>query len=308
MSIRIRPMSFLGSYPDPDITIGTDMLLRSGHTLFLCTQNRNVERYGRIGPDQPAFELDNWTIQEVRFLAAMYLGNGESSGVRPYPLPIFRDIDERSVDAVVEDGTLLKTLLSAAATDDYFMAGNHGLLPEKLAQYQFFEWDDRRLEQATIFFDSADIDDPVLIRGLHALLKSEMLFKHFQFRDASLASSHIALDAAYSMILQRLKNSGAKSPSSQDAQAYMDELYSVPPTNRKFFEDYYSDRVRNFHTDSRYGAEPIPFFSIDDIWHLNSALKGLFYRLATGELHDETRWNRDEYLKGSLQAGGRMTP
>jgi hypothetical protein len=263
-----------------------------------------VERYGRSGPDQPAFELDNWTVQEVRFLSAIYIGNGESSGVRLYPIPIFRDIEEQSVDAVVEDGTLLKPLLTSAATDDYFVAGNHGLLPHKLDQYQIFEWDDRRLEQATAFFSAADVDDPLLVRGLHALLKSEMLFNHFQFRDASLASSHIALDAAYSMILRRLKALGAKNPSSHDAQAYMDELYGVPGTQRKFFEDYYSDRVRNFHTDSRYGAEPIPFFSIDDIWDLNAALKGLFYRLVTGEMHDETRQNRDEYLRHNMLEGG----
>lgn len=304
MSIRIRPLSFLGSYPDPDIRIGTDLLLRSGQTLFLCTKNRTVERYGRSGPDQPAFELDNWTVQEVRFLAAFYIGNGESSGVTLYPLPIFRDIEEQSVEAVVEDGTLLKSLLTSAATDDYFMAGNHGLLPQKLSQYRFFEWDDRRLQQATHFYCATDVDDPILVRGLHALLKSEMLFNHFQFRDASLASSHIALDAAYSMILRQLRSLGAKNPSSHDAQAYMDEMYGVPYTRNKFFEDYHSDRVRNFHTDSRYGAEPIPFFSIDDILHLNAALKGLFYRLVTGELHDETRRDRDEYLRYNMLEGG----
>lgn len=77
----------------------------------------------------------------------------------------------------------------------------------------------------------------------------------------------------------------------------MDDLWEVPRTGRKFFEDYYVDRIRNFHTDSRFGAEPIPTFSIDDIWDLNSALKGIFYKLVTGDLHDETAWKRDEYLK-----------
>lgn len=297
-------MSFLGSYPNPDVRIGSDILLRSGPTLFLCTKNRLVDRHGHTGPDQPAFELDNWTIQEVRFLAAMYIGHGESHGVRLYPLPIFKDIDQCSVESVVEDGTLLKPLLTAATTDDYFMAGNHGLLPKKLSQYQFFDWDDRRLEQATKFFNAADVDDQILFRGLHALLKSEMLFNHFQFRDASLAFSHIALDAAYSMVSKTLKASGVQNPSSYDAQAYMEKLYDVPPTRRKFFEDYYSDRVRNFHTDSRYGAESIPSFCIDDIRHLNSALKGLFYLLATSELHDETRLDRDQYLKNDMLRSG----
>jgi len=55
--------------------------------------------------------------------------------------------------------------------------------------------------------------------------------------------------------------------------------------------------VRNFHTDSRHGAEAIPFFCIDDIWDLNRALSGVFFALVTGQLDDETRRNRDDYLR-----------
>jgi hypothetical protein len=71
MSVRVRPLSFLGSYPECDVSIRDDLLLRSGGTLFCCTKNRIVERHGWRGPDQPAFELDNWTLQEVRFLSAI---------------------------------------------------------------------------------------------------------------------------------------------------------------------------------------------------------------------------------------------
>ena len=297
MSFRLRPFSFLGSYPTPDIEIGTDMLIRSGHTLFSCTKNRMLERYGQRGVDQPAFELDNWTVQEVRLFASLYIGNGEASSVRLYPLPISCDLEIDSPDAVLEDGSLLRPLLEAAASDDYFMAGNHGLQAQRSDEYQFCDWDDRRRTQASNFWRGFDQEDAVMVRGLHALLKSEMLFSHFQFRDASLASAHIALDAAYSMVLRRLREADNPNATSAQAQAYLDDLWGVPRTNRKFFEDYYIDRVRNFHTDSRYGAEPIPFFSIDDIWGLTAALKGVFYLLATGEMHDETRMNRDNFLK-----------
>lgn len=297
MSFRLRPFSFLGSYPTPDIELGSDMLFRCGHILFSCTKNRKIEKYGRRVVDQPAFELDNWTVQEVRFFASLYIGNGEASSIRLYPLPISRDLEIDSPDAVLEDGSLLRPLLEATTSDKYFMAGNHGLLAQRLDEYQFWDWDDRRLAQASKFWRCFDQEDAVMIRGLHALLKSEMLFSHFQFRDASLASAHIALDAAYSIVLRRLREAGRPNPTSTQAQAYLDDLWGVPRTNRKFFEDYYIDRVRNFHTDSRYGAEPVPFFSIDDIWHLNAALKGVFYLLATGEMHDETRMNRDDYLK-----------
>lgn len=300
MSFRLRPFSFLGSYPTPDIEIGTDMFLRSGQTFFCCTKNRIVERYGRTGVDQPAFELDNWTVQEVRFLASIYIGNGEASSVRLYPLPICRDLHIETPDDVLEDGSRLREFLDATATDDYFMAGNQGMQATRPGEYQTFDWDDRRLAQASNFWQAFDQDDALLIRGLHALLKSEMLFNHFQFRDASLASAHIALDAAYSMVLRLLREAGNANPTSVDAQAYLDDLWGVPRTGLRFFEDYHADRVRNFHTDSRYGAEPIPFFSIDDIWHLSAALKGVFYLLVTGDLHDETRRNRDEYLRSSV--------
>lgn len=299
MSFRLRPFSFLGSYPTPDIEIGTDMLFRSGQTLFSCTKNRKIERYGGSGIDQPAFELGNWTVQEVRFFASLYIGNGEASSIRLYPLPIFRDLEINSADAVLEDGSLLRSLLEATTSDNYFMAGNHGLQAQRLNEYKFWDWDDRRLTQASKFWRDFDQEDAVMIRGLHALLKSEMLFSHFQFRDASLALAHIALDAAYSMVLRRLRETGLPNPTSAEAQAYLDDLWGVPRTNLKFFEDYYVDRVRNFHTDSRYGAEPIPVFSIDDIWHLTAALKGVFYLLATGEMHDETRMNRNDFLKHS---------
>jgi len=299
MSFRLRPFSFLGSYPTPDIEIGTDMFLRSGHTFFCCTKNRIVERYGSTGVDQPAFEIDNWTVQEVRFLASIYIGNGEGTSVRLYPLPIYRDLDIEAPDAVLEDGGLLRDLTGATATDDHFMFGNQGMQATRLDQYRTFDWDDRRLAQASTFWHAFDQDNALLVRGLHSLLKSEMLFSHFQFQDASLASAHIALDAAYSMVLRLMREAGKANPTSADAQAYLDDLWGVPRTGLRFFEDYYADRVRNFHTDSRYGAEPIPFFCIDDVLDLNSALKGVFYLLVTGDLHDETRHNRDEYLRHS---------
>lgn len=205
MSFRLRPFSFLGSYPTPDVEIGSDMLFRSGKNLFSCTKNRTIEGYGQSGIDQPAFELDNWTVQEVRFFASLYIGNGEASSIRLYPLPISRDLEIESADEVLEDGSLLRPLLEATSSDEYFMAGNQGLQAKQLNEYQFWDWDDRRLAQATKFWQDFDQEDAVMIRGLHALLKSEMLFSHFQFRDASLAFAHIALDAAYSIVLRRLR-------------------------------------------------------------------------------------------------------
>jgi hypothetical protein len=197
---------------------------------------------------------------------------GEDFSVRLYPLPICHDLEIDSAEAIMEDGVLLRPLLEAAHSDSYFMAGNHGLVAEGIGQYRRTKWTYRQAEMAQLFWVCLDLDDAVIVRGLHALLKSEMLFEHFQFRDASLAMAHIALDGAYSAVLRRLRRDGFSNPTVLDAQAYLDDAFGVPRSGLPFFDGYYDDRVRNFHTDSRHGAEAIPFFCIDDIWDLNRAL------------------------------------
>lgn len=293
-SYRIRPFSYLGTYPKGDISIGDDLFFRSGKMLFSCTKNKIVEISGRSEAHQPAFELDNWTLEEVRLYSSLYIGNGESSSIRLYPLPVNQDMFLPDPFLIIKDEALLETLLGNISSDDYLMSGNRGLAADRFEQFNVWDWGERRVELANIFWNALDLGDAPVVRGLHALLKSEMLFNHFQFLDASLAASHIALDAAYNVVLRRLKKDGRSNATSKDAQAYVDDLWGIPKSGLNFFEDYYVDRIRNFHTDSRYGAEAIPFFCFDDILDLNAALKGLFFLLVTGKMHDETKRYRDD--------------
>lgn len=292
-SYRIRPLSHFGAYPSGDIEIGHDLFLRSGRTLFTCTKNKLVTEYGRTLPEQPAFELENWTLQEVRLFASLYLGNGPYRSCKLYPLPVSQDIVISSLDDVIADGSLFSELLSKMQNDDYFMRANLGLIPKELSNYETIEWDDQNLRQANLLWNNIDIQSPVLIRGLYSLLKSEMLFNHFQFRTASISEVHISLDAAHSLILSRLKELGNKNPTSLDAGKYFEDLFEEPNSGRHFFQDYYEDRIKNFHVDNRFGAEPIPSFSIDDIRFLQDGLRALFYTIVTGEHFDfKKMWNR----------------
>lgn len=69
-----------------------------------------------------------------------------------------------------------------------------------------------------------------MIRGPHSLLKSEMLSSHFLFRDAALTLAHSALDAAYSMVLRRMRVANDPNTTSAQAQAFLNDLWDAPRT------------------------------------------------------------------------------
>lgn len=280
---RIRPLSHFGSYPSDDIEIGSDLLFKSDQLLFTCTKNKMTTEYGETHPDQPAFELENWTLQEVRFFASLYLGNGPYRSCRLYPLSIFQDMPISSPNALAADSNILHKLVLKMHTDNYFMYANSGLIPTNISDYDFIDWGDHKYRQAKLLWKRIDTRNSVLVRSLYSLLKSEMLFNHFQFRTASLSEVHISLDGAHSLILSILRQQGIENPTSRDAGKYFEDIFESTNTGRSFFQDYYEDRIRNFHVDSRFGAEPIPNFSVDDVWDLQNGLRELFYTLITNE-------------------------
>lgn len=295
-SYRVRLCSHFGSYPSGDVRLGSDLLIRSGQHLYICTENIIEELRGQCTVQQPAFELDNWTLPEIRMLGSLVLGNGRYASVRPYALPAHTDLFLRDCEQIAEDAHLLKYLLNKA-DDGYLMRNNSGSLPTNFSSYSLVDWDNDKHAQAQKVWERIDITNAPLMRGVHSLLKSLMLNAHFQFGDSALCMSHVALDAAFACVVRVLKSKGLKSPSSKDAQRYVEELVGYEPTGQHFFEEYYRDRVRNFHTDSKYGAEPIPFFSVDDLWELNEHLRAVFYALITGELDDDTKKEMEEYQR-----------
>jgi hypothetical protein len=70
--------------------------------------------------------------------------------------------------------------------------------------------------------------DPVMLRGLGSLLKAQMAWKHGEFTDAACMYLWIALDAAHSLTLQKLRVSGVNNPTSQDASTHFNTIAGVP--------------------------------------------------------------------------------
>lgn len=119
--------------------------------------------------------------------------------------------------------------------------------------------------------------DPIILRGVSCLLKGRMAFQHPEFGEAACIFLWIALDAAHSLVLQKLRKAGMVNPTSKDAAKYFEEISGYKTEWDKFFEDDYENRIRAIHPDNRFGAEAIAQFLADDFLELNDMMIPFFY-------------------------------
>jgi hypothetical protein len=133
--------------------------------------------------------------------------------------------------------------------------------------------------------------DAVLLRGVGALLKAQMAWTHGEFADAACIYLWIALDAAHSLTLRKLRESGVQNPTSKDASAHLNSVIGFETPWEKFFEEDYENRIRAIHPDNRFGAEVRPQFLADDFYELRHLLIPYFGYLVTGVFLDPDRSN-----------------
>jgi hypothetical protein len=124
--------------------------------------------------------------------------------------------------------------------------------------------------------------DAVFLRGLASLIKAHMAWEYPEFGDAACIYQWIALDAAHSLTLRRLRAKGNKNPTSQDAAAYFEEVTDEKTIWTKFFATDYENRIRAIHPGNRFGAEAHPQFLADDFLELRDLLMPYFRFLLTG--------------------------
>jgi hypothetical protein len=125
------------------------------------------------------------------------------------------------------------------------------------------------------------------MRGLQALIKSDMLAGHHEFQqEATIAT--FALDASFEMVLRHLRAIGENNPSAQDAGDWLYTVFEEPlgvygAEGLKYFEQFYSQRVQTVHPGSRLGDVPFAPIMVDDHIHLRGSLPGIFAYLTLGE-------------------------
>jgi len=237
--------------------------------------------------DEGFSEIDNLTPAELPILATMMLcvEKGEIP-IYPYPTQqclFLRKSDEQLLDgpSVHEAGNWLRAYVKRNRLEHGLADLIHRPPAAGGSQYNLIPSEGRNKSRVTVL-DYLNSADPVCIRGVASLLKANMAWSHSELQEAARISLWVALDAAHSIILERLRLSGNTRPTSEDAAEYVYKASGISGVWEKFFEEDYENRIRFIHPDSRFGAEARPWLLADDFYELNENLIDLFYFLATG--------------------------
>ncbi|WP_436642479.1 hypothetical protein [Microbaculum sp. FT89] len=203
----------------------------------------------------PYSEFDNPLVEEFRLLAALVLSVGHDRGlVIPQPLPwalrlpkmqdliepnAINDLKNRVVDELSRE--------PSSKIGAYHAAGTVG------TDYSFRQ-DAAPLEIQQRIFESIDMSDHLMTRGLRTLLRSSMLSRHPLHAEEAIYPLHVAMDASFALFRRRLAAAGKPDATAYDVGAEFESVFGEPRSDKRYFEDYYTDRIMAQHPESRYGV------------------------------------------------------
>ena len=253
------------------------------------------ESWHTLDPDAPFSEFDWASPQELRLLTSLVLcERAEGAYVRLYPIVRFGpviDVDRIDLGAA-ETVQEVKALLLRHVTESGPFGAMSSLSCCKGASYDLVDAASYSFADLLSVWTRVVPPNHVLMRGVYALIKSDMLSSHYEFSEEAVTSLYIALDASFSMISRRLAGEGVKQPSAHDAamwvHAHFDAPYGLPPPGAtdRYFGEFYEQRVMTLHPASRRGDVPYSPSMHDDIPHLRRALRQIFTYLVLGR-HDQ---------------------
>ena len=128
------------------------------------------------------------------------------------------------------------------------------------------------------------LDDRLLIRGLGALLKANMLLRYYEFAESAGMQLFVALEASFRIVLRKLRRRGLVNPSNVDAGNFVHSAFTVPTPAEGYFVEDYQKRIMTLHPESRFGIWAHAPLWADDVFELNENLKNLFSFLILGSV------------------------
>lgn len=233
-------------------------------------------------------EFDEPMVEEIRLLAALTLPIGIDDGmVAYYPLDVALRTTRRSaLNRRNVPRQVAEQLRAAfAARPRQWMADE--LLPSALGgtPYKYRDGAAPIAAQRQIY-EAIDPSDHLLMRGLATLMKGVMLGTHHLFREQAIYSLYVSLDASFRLVLRKLRDRGLASPSSYEAQAFIEEAFQEESSGRQYFAAYYEDRIKAMHPESRFGVFPYAPVMHDDFFWLFKALRDVYRFLILGAVID----------------------
>jgi len=149
---------------------------------------------------------------------------------------------------------------------------------------------------ARSLYNSIDLNDALVIRGLTTLIKAAMLHFHYQFFEAAIYSLFISMEVSFRLVVRALKAKGVAEPTSKDAMTYIHDAFFDIHRVEKYFEEYYDGRVMTFHPESRYGVYPHAPLAADDYYFLFNDMLEVYAFLICGYVHPKHK-EKLQYLE-----------
>jgi len=277
-----------GAYPRGTFAMPTGLLLADDDIVFAVTYGR---RWQASLDNLPYSEVDWLEPELVRLLGALMMTEQFPEGIRCrfYPIPHGgRVIDEESFDLTqpgVADA-VKSALLSAPPLRDV-VAIEECRKPVGWKQGFLFETNELSIEEFPAYWRGISTVDHVLLRGVQALIKSDMLATHHEFMEEATMAAFIAMEASFQLVRRHLQAGGNPNPSSGDAGRWLYETFDQPmgtlaSKGMRYFEAFYDQRIQTVHPASRFGDVPYAPIMVDDWMHLRQALPGIFAYLVLG--------------------------
>jgi len=289
---RVRVFSPLGSYPRHSIALPNARLLVNDELVVSSVHVEPPEVHGL----EYSFELEYLALEETRFFAAVALAVHPDNGMA-YTYPLYGHVDvypddrmsytephgHVDADCETDDDALIKAArkLATCMSDHSFYWRR---VPPPAYGGPAYQWRDAGVNVDNVLnvVCAAQLNDHLLMRGLGALLRSDMCWQHFEIADAAALQLYIALDAAFQMILRLLREQGVSDPTALDAGALVDaQVFNQRHGPGAYFADFYEDRIKTTHPLSRFGVFVGPPLDHDDYLFLRDAMVEVYYWLIT---------------------------
>lgn len=292
VSVRLRLLSPLGRYPAADVKVGNCLLTVRDGIGFSAVVARPGRTHG-LGVTHHS-EIEIFALEEVRFLAAIALALPPDRGmVYAYPLPLHDDLLPARRNgrlAGMWDASALEMRareMAAGIRQEDWRCSGEMLPPVSGGPPHALHDEPLDLKVLTQILRGTNLRDWLALRGLGALLRADMLHARRAFAEPAIMMLHVAMEASFRMVLERLKASGNPDPSAWDAGAYIDSVFNPQIVSGRYFADWYDDRIKTSHPESRLGTFAFPPLTADDFYDLRWALHHVYVHLLADHIWTE---------------------
>jgi hypothetical protein len=281
----------LGSYPKGTYCTPTGLFHADNEIVFAVT-------YGARWPfaeHLPYSEVDWLEPEQVRLLGSLMLAEDLSEECilcRFYPMSYGGFIvDTSQLDLTrPETAEEIRKLLMDTVNDPSWPPYVQDVWRKCLgANFHLFEPANHLcVDQQRQYWHKMSTKNHVLMRGLQALIKSDMLASHQEFQEEAAIATFIALEASFELVRRYLRRMGIAEPTAKDAGEWLHRTFDEPlgyygSRDTKYFEEFYTQRIQTVHPGNRFGDAPYAPVMVDDYIHLRSVLPQVFGYLLLGK-------------------------